>query len=123
MRDINELLNRIIACAEEAHRSVGAGQPESAYAEAFGTELAKAAVKYQANVPVPILHGETALGRYHLDFVVEDAVVVEIKAAKLISRVHEAEVLTYLTATGMRAGLLINFNSPVFRDGIKRITI
>lgn len=123
MSDINELLDRIIACAEKVHRRAGPGQPESAYTEALGAEFANTAIKYQANVPVPIICGERALGRYHLDFVVEDSVVVEIKTTEQITQVHEAEVLTYLTATGMQAGLLINFNPRVLRDGIKRITI
>lgn len=123
MNDINDLLDRIIACAEEVHRRRGPGQPESAYTETLGAEFAKAAIKYQANVPVPILCGESALGRYHLDFVVEDAVIVEIKTSDQIAQVHEAEVLTYLTASGMRTGLLINFSSRVLRDGIKRVTI
>jgi len=123
LSDISELLDRIIACAERVHERVGPGQPEGAYAEALGAEFAKAAIKHQANVPVPILFGESSLGRYNLDFVVEDAVVVEIKTVEQITEVHEAEVLTYLTATAMRAGLLINFDSRVFRDGIKRVTI
>jgi GxxExxY protein len=121
--DTNELLGRIIDCAEEVHRRMGSGQPESAYVESLGAEFEKAGIRCQRDVPVPILYGESALGRYHLDFVVEDSVVVEIKAAEQITEIHEAEVLTYLTATGMRAGLLINFQSRVFRDGIKRFTI
>lgn len=123
MNDINELLDRIIGCTEKVHRRLGPGQTESVYTESLAAELDSTGMKYQQSVPVPIMYGESALGWYHLDFVVEDSVVVEIKSAEQITQVHEAEVLTYLTATGMRAALLINFNSGVFRDGIKRITI
>jgi len=123
LQNTDELFNHIIRCAEKVHSRMGPGRPEDAYAESLRIEFADAGITYKHNVPVPIRFGEGALGRYHVDFVVEDSVIVEIKTVEQIGQVHEAEVLTYLTATGMRAGLLINFNARVLSDGIKRITI
>lgn len=104
------LTERIIGCAIEVHRVLGPGLLESAYVEALSVELAEARLRFGRQVPVPLTYKGRYLGEYRLDLLVEDAVVVEVKAVERFDPVHEAQVLTYLRLTGKRVGLLINFN-------------
>jgi len=114
------LTERIIGCAIEVHRVLGPGLLESAYVEALTVELAQADLLFARQVPVPLDYKGSYLGEYRLDLLVEDAVVVEVKAVERFDPVHEAQLLTYLRLSGKRVGLLINFNRPLLRDGIKR---
>jgi GxxExxY protein len=114
------LTERIIGCAIEVHRVLGPGLLESAYAEALTVELADVGLSFQRQVPLPLTYKGRYLGEYRLDLLVEDAVVVELKAIERFDPVHEAQLLTYLRLTGRRVGLLINFNRALLREGIKR---
>jgi GxxExxY protein len=114
------LTERIIGCAIEVHRTLGPGLLESAYVEALTVELAEAGLRFARQVPVPLTYKGRYLGEYRLDLLVEDAVVVEVKAVERFDPVHEAQLLTYLRLTGKRVGLLINFNQRLLREGIKR---
>lgn len=96
---------------------------ESAYVEALSVELAEAGLRLGRQVPVPLTYKGRYLGEYRLDLLVEDAVVVEVKAVERFDPVHEAQVLTYLRLTGKRVGLLINFNRRLLREGIKRLVL
>lgn len=111
---------RIIGCAIEVHRTLGPGLLESAYVEALRVELTEAGLRSARQVPVPLTYKGHYLGEYRLDLLVEDAVVVEVKAVQRFDPVHEAQLLTYLRLTGKRVGLLINFNQRLLREGIKR---
>jgi GxxExxY protein len=114
------LTERIIGCAIEVHRTLGPGLLESAYVEALTVELGEGGLRFARQVPVPLTYKGRYLGEYRLDLLVEDAVVVEVKAVERFDRVHEAQLLTYLRLTGKRVGLLINFNQRLLREGIKR---
>lgn len=117
------LTERIIGCATSVHRVLGPGLLESAYVEALSVELGEAGLRIGRQVPVPLTYKGRYLGEYRLDLLVEDAVVVEVKAVERFDPVHEAQVLTYLRLTGKRVGLLINFNRRLLREGIKRLVL
>jgi len=111
----------IIGCGMRVHTALGAGLLESAYEECLCHELKRAGLQFQRQVGVPIAYGGIALASaFRLDLLIEEKVVVEIKAVEQILKVHEAQLLTYLRLSGMRLGLLLNFNTVHFRDGIRR---
>jgi GxxExxY protein len=117
----NEVTERIIGAAIEVHRTLGPGLLESAYEECLGHELALRGVTFERQRPLPVEYKGIKLECcYRLDLLVENAVVVEIKAVSEIEPVHEAQLLTYLRLGGWKTGLLINFNVPVLKNGIRR---
>ena len=120
---LNSLTARIIGCAIDVHRALGPGLLESAYGCAFCIELAHEGLQFLRQVRCPVSYRGRAVGEYRLDLLIEDAVIVEIKSVERFDPVHVAQVLTYLKATGKRLGLLINFNVPVLKDGIRRVAL
>lgn len=111
----------IIAAAIEVHRHLGPGLLESIYERAMRQELILRGVPYQCQVAVPITYkGVDLQADYRIDLLVNDTVVVELKAVEKILPVHEAQLLTYLRVTQKPVGLLINFNVPVLANGIVR---
>ena len=123
MEDLNQLTEGIIGCAIEAHKNLGPGLLEATYEQALCIELEEVGLKYQRQFTFPIVYKGRALGEYRLDLLVEDAVIVEIKSVERFDPVFQAQVLTYLKATGKKIGLLINFISRLLRDGIKRLIL
>ena len=121
---INELTKEVIGAAIEVHRALGAGLLESAYEECLCHELGLRAVCFERQKPLPVVFKEARLDcGYRLDLLVSNSVVVEIKAVEVLLPIHEAQLLTYLKVGGWKVGLLINFNVPLLRDGIKRIVL
>lgn len=119
---INDLTQTIIGAAIEVHKALGPGLLESAYEECLSHELSLAKVSHERQVPLPINYKSHSLEcGYRLDFVVENTVVLELKAVDILQRIHEAQLLTYLGLGGWPIGLLINFNVPLLTKGIKRI--
>jgi GxxExxY protein len=119
---LDRLTREIIAAAIEVHRHVGPGLLESAYEECLCFELSQRKIRFQRQLAVPVEYKGLKLNcSYRLDLLVEDAVIVEIKALDTVLPVHSAQVLTYLKATGKPVGLLINFNVPVLKNGLKRV--
>ena len=120
--EINQITEVIIGSAIEVHRRLGPGLLESAYQECLCYELTLQDIRYEAQVALPIQYKGRRLDcGYRLDLLVEDQVVVEVKAVERIAKVHEAQLLTYLKLGGWQVGLLINFNVPVLRQGIRRM--
>jgi GxxExxY protein len=118
----NALTDRVIAAAIEVHRHLGPGLLESAYEECLCHELALMGVPFQRQLPLPISYkGLTLTCAYKLDLLVEDTVIVEIKAVEDFAPIHHSQLLTYLKLTNKRVGLLINFHVPVLKNGLKRI--
>jgi GxxExxY protein len=116
--------NRVIGLAIEIHRSLGPGLLESAYEECFALELKQNAIAFQRQVPLAITYkGMTLDCSYRLDFVIEQYLVVELKSVERLLPIHEAQLLTYLKLSGMRVGLLMNFNVRLLKDGIKRLVL
>ena len=119
---INTITKRIIGCAIRVHRVFGPGLLESPYKLATAIELTSAGLSYVAEVPLPVSYNGRELGTaYRMDFVVEESVVVEVKAIERLLPIHRQQLLTYLRLSGYPVGLLINFNVPVLKDGIVRV--
>lgn len=120
--ELNELTEKIIGCAIKVHRELGPGLLESAYEVCLVHELRKAGLSVEKQVPVPIIYDGIALDAcYQLDVVVEDAVSLELESVERIMPIHEAQLLTYLKLTNRKLGLIINFNTQLLKNGIKRM--
>ena len=119
-----DVTGAVTAAAIEVHKVAGPGLLESAYQKLFGRELDIRGIPYLREVPVDVHYkGLVVEAGYFLDFLVEGRVIVELKSVEAIAPVHEAQLLTYFRLTGHRVGLLINFNVPRLKDGIKRRVI
>lgn len=123
VREAEDLTRRIIGCAIEVHRHLGPGLLESAYEGAMCVELSSAGIPYECQVPLPVVYKGHVVGEYRIDLIVERAIVVELKSVERFDPVFEAQVLTYLRVTGKKVGLLINFNSRLLKDGVKRFVL
>lgn len=116
-----ELTERILGCAIEVHTHLGPGLLESAYEACLLRELEFQELSFEAQRPVPIQYkGRKLHGGFRCDIVVEDRVIVEVKAVQQTLPIHEAQLLTYLRLSGLKVGLLLNFNVRRMRDGILR---
>ena len=117
----NELTGRILGAAIEVHRQLGPGLLESAYRACLVDELRAAGLGVRHEVTLPITYkGRVIEGAYRADLVVEGAVLVELKAVERILPIHEAQTLTYMRLGNLPVGLLLNFNVPRLREGIRR---
>jgi len=117
----NEVTEAVIRAAIEVHRTLGPGLLESAYIQCLCCEFGLRGLPFRLELPSPVVYKGLKLDcGYRVDLLVADAVVVEVKAVERLAPVHEARLLTYLRLGGWKVGLLINFNVPLLRDGIKR---
>ena len=123
LETLNVVTDRIIGSAIEVHRILGPGLLESIYDTALCIELDDRGVKYARQVRIPALYKGRSLGHYLIDFIVEDVAVVEIKSVERMNPVFETQLLTYLRLAKKRVGLLINFNSSLLKNGIKRMIV
>jgi GxxExxY protein len=118
----NEITERIIGAAIEVHRQLGPGLLESVYEECLCYELSQQGLRFRRQLEVPVIYKGLKLDcGYRVDLLVEDLVIVEIKSAESLAPVFAAQLLTYLRICQKRIGLLINFNVPVLRNGLKRV--
>ena len=118
----NRLTGKIIAAAIEVRRTLGPGLLESAYAQCLRRELAAQGVRFEAERTIPIVYKGIPLdANFRVDLIVEDLVVVEVKAVDTLAPVHRAQALTYLAMTGCVVGLVINFNVAKLVDGVMRV--
>jgi len=119
---INELTSAIIAAAIAVHRALGPGLLESAYLACLIHELLAVGRSLESERTLPLTYKGVVLDcGYRVDLIVEGTVIVEVKSIAAFAPIHQAQLLTYLKLTGCPAGLLINFNVPVLKDGIKRV--
>jgi len=124
MMDINKLTSEVIGAAIEVHKILGPGLLESAYEECLCHEFGLRAMPYERQKELPIEYkGVTLDCGYRLDVVVAKMLILELKACERLEPIHEAQLLTYLKLTGIKIGLLINFNVPVLKQGIKRLAL
>ena len=115
------MTGRIISAAIELHRELGHGLLESANEECLCRELVERGLLFERQRELPIMYkGSVVDGMYRLDLVVEGSVIIELKAVEVLAKIHEAQLLTYMRMSGIRIGLLINFNAALLKDGIKR---
>ena len=119
----NTITERIIKCAIAVHREIGRGLFESVYEETLDIECKIEGLYVSRQFKVPVLYRGQTIGEYQPDMLINDSVIVEIKSVERFDPVFEAQVLTYLKITSKRVGLLINFNSRLVKDGIKRFIL
>jgi GxxExxY protein len=116
------LTQKVIGCAIEVHKYLGPGLLESAYESCLAHELAIAGLTYKAQVPIPVRYKNVAIEcGYRADLLIEDCLVVELKAVEQILKIHEAQVITYMKLVEAPVGLLINFNVKLLKNGIRRL--
>lgn len=122
---VNDLTGAIIGAAIEVHRWLGPGLPESAYEACLAYELRTQGLRVERQKPLPIRSKDIQLDHgYRIDLLVEDEVIVEIKAVDMLSTVHEAQLLSYLRFSGCKIGLLLNFNVTLLKKaGIRRLVL
>ena len=118
------LTEKVIGLAIEVHRVLGPGLLESAYEECFCFELKSHEVSFQRQVKLPVVYKDIKLDcGYRIDVVVDERLVVELKTVDRLLPIHDAQLLTYLKLSKIRIGLLLNFNTAVLKDGIRRLVL
>jgi len=121
MAHLNQLSRDFIAAAIEVHRELGPGLLESVYEVCLCEELLMRGIPFQTQVDLPLLYKGRDTGKtFRLDMLIDDTLIVELKAVEELKSVHEVQLLTYLKLTNKPIGLLVNFNVPYLRDGVKR---
>ena len=120
--DINKLSSKIIGAAIEVHKALGPGLLESAYEECLCHEFGLRHISFEKQKLLPVNYKDKSLDcGYRMDIVVENTIILELKACEKIEPIHQAQLLTYLKLSDLNLGLLLNFNVNVMRDGIVRI--
>ena len=127
MKDVDDRLNalteRVIGAAIEVHRRLGPGFLEATYQKALSIELRHQGVAHEVEAPVKLTYRGEPIGEGRLDLLIDQALIVELKAVDQIHPIHKAQVISYLKATEHELALLINFNVEVLRDGIHRLVL
>jgi GxxExxY protein len=122
--EINRVTGTVIGAAIEVHRALGPGLLESAYEECLCRELSLRKIPFERQRSLPVKYKGVSLDcGYRLDLLIADQVVVEVKAVEKLLPIHEAQLLTYLRLGGWKVGLLLNFNVPVLKQGIRRLVL
>ncbi len=117
----NMVAKIVVDCAYTIHKSLGPGLLENAYEECLEKELLKRRVNYKKQYEYPLFYdGQKLNTPYRVDFLIEDCLIVELKSVERILPIHEAQTLTYLKLSGLKLALLINFSSPLIKDGVRR---
>lgn len=120
--ELNAITETVIGAAIDVHRALGPGLLESAYEACLAYELVQRGLKIERQKELPVVYRDAKVDcGYRIDLLVEGAVVVELKAVERLERIHEAQLLSYLKLSGLRVGLLINFNVMMLKEGIKRM--
>jgi len=123
MPEINELTERIIGLAIEVHKHLGPGLSEAGYERALCIELAAAGISFDRQIGIPVVYKGEVVAEHRPDLVVAGLIVVETKSVERLTRVHTAQMLTYLRVTGRELGLILNFNEAVLTAGIRRVVL
>ena len=123
-QELDDLARVVVDAAFRVHTLLGPGLLESAYQTCLEIEMEKRGVSCGSQLLLPICYeGITVDGAYRIDLLVENQLVVELKAVEQLLPIHSAQLMTYLRLSGNRLGLLINFNTPLIKNGIKRIVL
>ncbi len=119
---LNEITRLVIGAAIKVHRALGPGLLESVYIACLAFELGQLGLKLQTQSPVPVVYEGVKLDcGFRADVIVEDAVILEIKAVERLAPLHRAQMLTYLRLSGHTVGLLMNFNTTILKNGVERV--
>ncbi|PLZ06404.1 GxxExxY protein [Fischerella thermalis] len=122
-KELDILAHEVIGAAIEVHRLLGPGFLESVYHQALRFEFEMRGIPHKFKHPVAVKYKNHQVGEGELDFLVSDLLIVELKAVERLAPIHEAQVMSYLKMTKNSLGLLINFNVPLLKEGIKRIIL
>ena len=118
----NDISKIVFECALKVHQKLGPGLLESAYEECLFYELKKTGLKVEKQKILPIIYEELRIeNAYRIDIIIEDKLILEIKTVDYINDVHKAQILTYLKLTNCKLGLILNFRTDIFKDGVKRV--
>lgn len=122
--EVNAITESVIGAAIAVHRELGPGLLESTYLACLTHELVMAGLRVECQVPIRVEYkGQTLDCGYRIDLLVEQSVIVELKATQRLDPIHAAQLLTYLKLSGLRVGLLINFNVHLLKDGLRRFML
>ena len=121
--ELRVLTGSVIAAAMEVHRELGPGYGESVYEEAMAIELERQSLRFSRQHPFEVRYRGSVVGEGRVDFLVDERLVVELKAVEAFAPIHRTQVLAYLKSLGLQLGLLINFKVPALRAGIQRIIL
>ena len=122
--EFDELSNRVIACAIEVHRELGPGLLESTYEHCLAAELTESRIQFATQVPLPVTYKNQKIDcGYRVDVLIEDSLILELKSVEKLLPIHEAQLLTYLKLSNIKIGLLLNFNTTLLKNGIKRMVL
>ncbi|WP_421800103.1 GxxExxY protein [Haliscomenobacter sp.] len=120
----NELARLAIGCGLKVHKALGPGLLENAYLECLAYEVKQLGLKVEKQKAIPLIYNEVKLEvGYRADLVVEEKLIIELKAVESLTDVHLAQLLTYLRLADCNLGLLMNFNTLLFRDGVRRVIL
>jgi GxxExxY protein len=118
--EVDKLARRVIGALIEVHRKLGPGFLENVYEEATCIEFTKQGIPHERQVKVSVEYDGKAIGEGRIDLLVDKKLIVELKAVDALAPIHQAQIMSYLRTTGLELGLLVNFNVPVLKYGIKR---
>lgn len=122
--DIEKVFKTVLDCSFQIHTTLGPGLLESAYEECLYYELSQSGLKIEKQKPLPLIYKEVKLETgYRVDLLVENKVIIEIKAVESLNDVHLAQILTYMKLADCKLGLLVNFNVKHLKNGIKRVIL
>src|ERR1700690_1114794 len=118
---LDELAHDVIGAAIEVHRALGPGYTENVYEEALCIEIAHKNISFERQVKIAVNYKGQKVGEGGLDLLIAKVLLVELKAVEMLAPIHQAQLLSYLKMTHLKLGLLINFNVPILKQGIKRV--
>lgn len=119
----DRIASAVLDAAFEVHRVLGPGFLESTYESALCVELELRRINFERQKQIALKYKGVSVGEARLDILADESVVVELKAVETLAPIHQAQVINYLRATGLRLGLLINFNTSLLKDGVKRVVL
>ena len=122
--EFDELSRKVIGLSIEVHRELGPGLLENTYKQCLAYELSQAEINFQMEVELPVKYKNVLIScGYRIDLLIENNLIIELKSVDKIIPIHEAQLLTYMKLSGIKVGLLMNFNEIVLKDGIKRFVL
>ena len=113
----------IIHCAIEVHKHLGPGLLESVYESAWCVEFKANSLPFKRQIGIPLYYKGELISEHRPDLIVDDSVIVEVKAVEVLAPIHMAQLLTYLKVTSLHVGLILNFNSPTMKQGTRRVVL
>ncbi len=122
--EFGDLSNRVIGAALEVHKNLGTGLLESAYEAALSYELQERNISFKQQASLPVQYKNIEIDcAYRIDLLIENALIVELKAVEKVLPIHQAQLMTYMKLANIPTGLLINFNTKLLKNGIKRVVL